>query len=101
MALGEDGGGVNDRFEVAELGAEAAFRLAFDEALGLEAVADEVGDGNHAYAVEPGEFGELGDARHGAIVVHDFADDAALAQAGETGEIDGGFGLAGANEHAA
>ena len=47
------------------------------------------------------EFEELRHARHGAVVVHDFADDAGGVQAGDAREVDAGFGLAGANEDAA
>ena len=47
------------------------------------------------------EFVELRDARHGAVVVHDFADDASGLEAGDAGEIDGSFRLASANEDAA
>ena len=47
------------------------------------------------------EFGEFGNAGHGAVVVHDLADDAGGNEPGETGEIDGGFGLSGANEDSA
>ena len=36
-----------------------------------------------------------------AVVAHDFADDAGGSEAGEAGEVDGGLGLAGADEHAA
>ena len=46
-------------------------------------------------------FDEVGHAGHGAVVIHDFADDAGGDEAGHAGEIDGGFGLAGADEHAA
>jgi hypothetical protein len=47
------------------------------------------------------EGNEIGDAGHGAVVAHDFADDACWGEACEAGEVDGGFGLAGADEDAA
>ena len=47
------------------------------------------------------ELGQLRHARHGAVVVHDFADHAALAQTGEPRQIDRRFGLPGADQHAA
>ena len=47
------------------------------------------------------EFGQLRDARHGSVVVHDFADHAALAQTGQPRQIHGRFGLPGAHQHAA
>ena len=47
------------------------------------------------------KFVELRHARHGAVFVHDFADDAAGVEAGDAGEVDARFGLAGADENAA
>ena len=44
---------------------------------------------------------EVGDARHGAVVVHDLADHAGRTQPGEHGQVDRRLGLAGALEHAA
>ena len=49
----------------------------------------------------PRELGEFGHACHGAVLVHDFADDAGGRQPGDAGEIDRGLGVAGAHEHAA
>ncbi len=70
-------------------------------ALVRHAVADEFGDGEHLQVVLAAEVGELRNARHGAVVVHDLADHACGNQSGETGEIDGGFGLSGANQDSA
>ena len=42
-----------------------------------------------------------GQAGHGAVVGHDFDDDAGGFEAGEAAEVDGAFGLAGAFEDAA
>ena len=47
------------------------------------------------------ELVQLRHARHGPVVVHDFADHAALAQTREPRQIDGRFGLPGSNQHAA
>ncbi len=44
---------------------------------------------------------QVGHAGHGAVVVHDLADDAGGAHAGEAGQVDGALGLAGADEDAA
>lgn len=66
-----------------------------------EAVSDEISDGDDLEAVLEGEFAELRQAGHGAVGVHDFADDAAGTESGEAGEVDGGFGLTGADEDAA
>ena len=46
------------------------------------------------------ERNEVGDAGHFAVVAHDFADDAGGLKASHAGEIDGGLGLPGANQHA-
>ena len=43
----------------------------------------------------------VGHARHGAVIVHDLADDAGGIETGEPGEVDGGFGVTGAHQHAA
>ena len=67
----------------------------------LHAVADEVGYRDHLQAVAGAEFAELRHPRHGAVVVHDLADDAGGGQAGETGEVHGRLRLAGAHQHAA
>ena len=80
---------------------QAAFAAALDEALVCEAIADQAGHRDHLQAVPLAEFGELRHARHGAVRVHDFADDAAGFESGQARQIDGGFGLPGANQHAA
>ncbi len=40
------------------------------------------------------EFQKLGQPRHGAIGIHDFAKDAGGLEPGEPGHVDGGFGVA-------
>ena len=47
------------------------------------------------------EFAQLRYARHGAVLVHDFADHAGGVEAGETRKIDRGFRLPGTDQHAA
>src|SRR5436309_2168604 len=64
----------------------------------MEAIADEVGYRNHFESVAFAEFTELRDARHGAVLIHDFADDATGPQSGDPGQIDDGFGLARAHQ---
>ena len=44
---------------------------------------------------------ELRHARHGAVRIHDFADNSAGLELGQAGQIDGGLGLPGAHQHAA
>jgi len=65
-----------------------------------EAVADQIGDGDHHQPVLVGHLDEVGDAGHGAVVVHDLADHPGRLQPGEGGEVDGRLGLSGALEHA-
>src|SRR6516225_2039715 len=47
------------------------------------------------------EFDELWHARHRAVFIHDFADDAGRIETGDARQVHGGFGLSGTNEHAA
>ena len=96
-----DLGLVGDHAEFAIAGVDAGFAGADDVALVAEAVADEFGDGEDAQAVLAAERDEVGDARHLAVVAHDFADHAGGSEAGHAGEVDGGLGLAGADEDAA
>src|ERR1700683_2739111 len=42
----------------------------------LHAIANEFGHGQHLHVVRFAELDEVGDARHGAVVAHDFADHA-------------------------
>lgn len=99
--LGADFTFVGDEAEVAVCGGEGSLGDAIDVALVLQAVADELGDGEHFEAVLVAEVDEIGDAGHGAVVAHDFADDACRDEAGEACEVDGGLGLSGADEDAA
>ncbi len=92
---------VGDHAELAVSSLDAAFTCADDVALMAQAVADEFRYGEHQQAVLFAEWDEVGDAGHRAVVAHDFADDAGRDEAGETGEIDRGLGLAGADEDAA
>ena len=66
-----------------------------------EPVADQVLDGADLEAVALGEGDEVGHARHGAVVVHDLADDAGGVEPGEPREIDAGLRVPGADQHAA
>src|SRR3989442_15913273 len=72
-----------------------------DVALVLHAVADEVRHGEDFQVVVFAEFQELRHAAHGAVFIHDFADDARGAEPGNARKVHRGFGLAGANEHTA
>ena len=67
----------------------------------LNAVADDVAHGSDLDAVLFSEDFEIGQAGHGAVFLHDFADDGSGLEAGELREIDAAFSLAGALENAA
>jgi hypothetical protein len=47
-----------------------------------------------------GELHQFGQAGHGAVVVHDFADDRGGLQSGHASQVAAGFGVAGADQHA-
>ena len=64
-----------------------------DVLLGAQPVADQVRYRDHFQTVLPAEGGKLRNARHRAVVVHDFADDAGRCQIRQPGQIHGGFGL--------
>ena len=89
---------IGDHAEVAMCGREDALGHALEVTLVLETIADEVGDRDHEEVVSLAEFDEVGNARHRAIFVHDLADDTSGYEAGDAGEVDGGFGLACADE---
>ncbi|MCY1240970.1 hypothetical protein D9M69_396780 [compost metagenome] len=62
---------------------------------------DQVGNGADLQVVFPGEFDQVGQARHGAVVLHDLADHGGGRQAGQGAEVATGLGMAGADQHAA
>ena len=64
-------------------------------------VGDEILDGADLEAVPLREGDEVGHARHGAVVVHDLADDRRRIEPGEARQIDRRFRMAGADQHAA
>ena len=92
---------VSDHAEIAEARGKQGLGDAADVAFMLHAVADEIRDGQHFQIVLRAELLELRHASHGAVFIHDFADDAARTEAGDAREVHARFGLAGANEHAA
>ena len=93
--------GVGDHAEIAEARGQNCFGNAPDVAFVLHAVADQVRDREHLQVVFLAKFDELRHAGHGAVITHDFADDAGGSEAGDAREVHGRFRLAGANEHAA
>ncbi len=90
-----------DRLELAVRGRQMDRRRALDELLGSAPVLDEIGDGDQLDVVALAELDEVGDARHRPVLLHHLADDARGIEAREPCEVDGGFRLARAQEHAA
>jgi hypothetical protein len=86
--------------EAAVIGGHVDFLHFLDESFAAPAVGNEVGDAAHAEAVLLGEGAEVIEAGHGAVGIHDFDEDAGGGEAGEAGEIGGGFGVACAAEDA-
>src|SRR5262249_30512073 len=74
---------------------------AVHEPLVLQAVGDELGDGDERETMVPGEALQVGAPRHGAVGVQDLTDDAGRIEVREPGEIDAGLRLAHALQHAA
>src|SRR6266545_893249 len=64
-------------------------------------VLDQVGDRDQLDVVAPAELDEVGDARHRPVLLHHLADDARGVEACEPCEVNRGFRLARATEHAA
>src|SRR5271157_179879 len=91
---------VDDHAEVTISGWNDRLRQALHIALMRHAIAYELRDGQHLHVVLTAELGELRHARHGSVVVHDLADHARGNQTCEPRQINRGFGLPGANQHA-
>ena len=89
---------VGDQAEFSVLGFDQRLAYTMHVALMLHAVADQLRHREHFHFVGAAEFDQVGHAGHGAVVFHDFADDAGGNHAGQPRQIDGGFGLAGADE---
>ncbi len=77
---------------------DGAFGDALEMTFVLKAVADQVCNRDHQEAVSLAERNQVGYPRHGAVLIHNLADDSCWDEACDAGEIDGGFGLAGADE---
>src|SRR5215207_1288241 len=63
-------------------------------------ILDDLGHRHQLDVVFFGEFLEVGDARHRAVLFHDLADHTGRLEPGEPGEVDGGLGLACALQYA-
>src|SRR5262249_20170250 len=99
VILGVEIAGVSDSAKLSVFGLHAAFGYAPHELLVLEAIADDLGHRDHFQAVADAEVLQLRDARHGAVVVHDFADHTGGGEAGHAGQVHRRLGLAGAHQH--
>ena len=91
--------GVGD--ELSMHGAQRPRGDLLDQRFGATAVLDQVGDGADLQAVLGGKLLQVGQARHGAVVLHDLADHGGRRAAGHGGQVATGFGMAGAHQHAA
>ena len=92
---------VGDDAELPVFGGQRRRGRAPDERLGPHPVLDQIGDRDHQQLVLPGEPRQLRHARHRAVLVHDFADDAGRIETGNPREIDRRLGLPGPHQHAA
>ena len=77
---------------------DLTFGNAFDEALGLQAIGNQIGDRQDPQPVPLGEILEIGHARHGAVVFDDFADDGSRGEPGKARQVDRALGLPGADQ---
>ena len=66
-----------------------------------QAIGDQVGNGGDLDAMALGECDEVGQPRHGAVIVHDLADHPRRVETSEPRHVDGGLGVAGSDQHAA
>ena len=67
----------------------------------LNAITHQISDADNLQAMNHGEVFELWQPCHGAVFVHDFADDSRRIKSRDTRYIDGRFRLAGPHQHAA
>ena len=67
----------------------------------LHAIANQVRDGQQFHSMQAAEFHQLRDARHGPVIVHDFADHAGMVQPSEARQVHRSFRLSRAHQHAA
>src|SRR5206468_8832937 len=85
----------------AAAGVERADSDPLDEMILLEPIGDDVADGADLEPVGAREILEVAEPRHRTVVAHNFANDGARVEASEARNVDGGLGMAGADEHGA
>ncbi|ABC89745.1 GTP cyclohydrolase/3,4-dihydroxy-2-butanone 4-phosphate synthase bi-functional protein (ribofalvinbiosynthesis) [Rhizobium etli CFN 42] len=95
------GQGIGMGLGLAEGRVDVEARAVLDQRFLALAIGDEIGDGDELQPVLLGEFDHLRTAGDCAVVIDQFGDHADRRQAGEAAEIDGGFRMAGAHQHAA
>jgi hypothetical protein len=85
--------------EFAARGLHRAAAKVFDQRLDTAAVFDQAGDGADLQAMLGCEQLQVGQAGHGAVVLHDLADHGGWRTAGHGGQVATGLGMAGAHQH--
>ena len=93
MLLPADGVLENEDPEMAGPRREVGLLDLADQGLRFQAILDQVGDGQDGNAMLRAEPLEMREPGHGPVFVHNLADDARRGEAGQAGEVDGGFGL--------
>ena len=92
---------VAEQAESAEVRIDLAVERACHRFLGFHAIADEIGDAADSQPVLAGKLLELRSARHRAVRIHDLAQHPGRLQRRQSAQVDGGFRVARARQHAA
>ena len=90
-AIGMDA--IEVAIEIAVVGGELDRFFTLDEAFGSAAVFDDLSDGTGLQTVFFLVVAQIADPSHGAVFVHDLAEDSSWAEPGHPGEIDRRFGV--------
>ena len=101
VMLAVHGGAIEQQVEGAVVGRQLHALLQLDELFAAAAVFDEIEDGAELELVLLLEREQVGQPRHGAVVLDDFAEHAGGIEARQAREVDRGLGVAAALEHAA
>ena len=92
---------IANRAELTKGAGQHRFGLPPYKTLGIEAVADQIGDVDEAQTVALRVLRQLGEAGHGPVWVLDLADDACWVEPCHSGQVNGGLGMSGPLEDAA
>ena len=101
MLVGVYGTSISYGFEFAVLGGKAGLRHPFDQLVVAAAVGDDLGDAEDFQAPLFREILQVVHAGHGAVVVHDLANDARGIHARNFAKVYDGFGVTRPRQHAA